>query len=144
MLGQQSKPKTFDLRAEGGLLYSDIVVCGMHQTKAVDEDAMKAFFDKFDTDANGTISFDEQLEQKWVVCWDYSRLKCPYGVVDQSGQSAGQCLPRQNSSTQHKTADLRFVDMTLDLGIAPLKAEELKKDEVRDLAEESAFHVDVL
>lgn len=52
--------------------------------QAVDEDAMKAFFDKFDTDANGTISFDE------------------------------------------------FVDMTLDLGIAPLKAEELKKDEVRD------------
>ena len=27
--------------------------------EAVDEDAMKAFFDKFDTDANGTISFDE-------------------------------------------------------------------------------------
>lgn len=27
----------------------------------------------------------------------------------------------------------RFVDMTLDLGIAPLKAEELKEEEVRDL-----------
>ncbi|CAK9043974.1 unnamed protein product [Durusdinium trenchii] len=52
--------------------------------QAVDEDAMKAFFDKFDTDANGTISFDE------------------------------------------------FVDMTLDLGIAPLKPEELKKEEQRD------------
>ena len=32
---------------------------GPFLVEAVDEDAMKAFFDKFDTDANGTISFDE-------------------------------------------------------------------------------------
>lgn len=37
---------------------------------------------------------------------------------------------------QCSTSPLRFVDMTLDLGIAPLKAEELKKDEVRNLAAE--------
>ena len=34
---------------------------------------------------------------------------------------------------QHGFHVARFVDMTLDLGIAPLKAEELKKDEVRGL-----------
>jgi len=50
----------------------------------VDEDAMKAFFDKFDTDANGSISFDE------------------------------------------------FVDMTLDLGIAPLKPNALEAEQARD------------
>ena len=37
---------------------------------------------------------------------------------------------------QCSTSPLRFVDMTLDLGIAPLKAEELKKDEVLNLAAE--------
>jgi len=47
--------------------------------QGVDEEAMKAFFDKFDTDGNGIISFEE------------------------------------------------FVDMTMDLGIAPLKQDSLKK-----------------
>jgi len=51
---------------------------------SIDEDAMKAFFDKFDTDANGSISFEE------------------------------------------------FVDMALDLSIAPLKKEKIKEEEVRD------------
>ena len=45
---------------------------GPFLVEAVDEDAMKAFFDKFDTDANGTISFDEWLGQapKWRWCED--------------------------------------------------------------------------
>ena len=40
------------------------------ETEAVDEDAMKAFFDKFDTDANGTISFDEWLgDDRCCIGW---------------------------------------------------------------------------
>ena len=36
-------------------------MCPCESYEAVDQDAMKAFFDKFDTDANGTISFEEWL-----------------------------------------------------------------------------------
>merc|ERR1719414_2753997 len=48
--------------------------------KNIDEEAMKNFFDRFDTDANGTISFEE------------------------------------------------FADMTMELGIAPLKPDAKKRD----------------
>jgi len=51
----------------------------------VDEKAIKAFFDSFDTDKNGAISFDE------------------------------------------------FVDMAVELGIAPLKASDDAEDKVREL-----------
>ena len=44
--------------------------------QAVDQDAMKAFFDKFDTDANGTISFEERLGRIYV-CFSRSFERLP-------------------------------------------------------------------
>ena len=48
-------------------------------SEAIDEDAMKAFFDKFDTDANGTISFDEHLVGlRGLILLGISSLLCDF------------------------------------------------------------------
>ena len=50
----------------GGVPHNNDVGFNGLRLQAVDEDAMKAFFDKFDTDANGSISFDECLISNFV------------------------------------------------------------------------------